>query len=392
MNEGDIMTGVGWRQFCERMAALGERILAEDFPSSERDRAEGFRHLANQLCCWLTYSIGHTDASYPQLFWHNNLVYRWGGPNVDQNARRAVIAGDGTYRISGNMHACNEFILQVKKGEMHTGGSVITGEVRASDLGLGPGDDLEILLSSERQPGTWLPLDPASNLVHIRDYYWDWQPAESAMFAIERLDTQGVPKPALTLDRVAWMLEEAAHQIEGSIEYWNNYQLNIRSEQTMNSFGTPSKVPEGVRDIDYCHAFIDLDDGDALLVQVDPADAAYWDIQVYNRAWYESLDVANRQTSLNHKLADHSTDGAIRVVIAGNDPGVPNWIDTEGRPEVMATMRWWHAPTQPSLKQEVVKLADLRRVLPADTPQVDTEDRDQQVRRRAAHVAWRFHT
>ncbi len=146
MNEGDIMTGVGWRQFCERMAGLGERILAEDFPSSERDRAEGFRHLANQLCCWLTYSIGHTDASYPQLFWHNNLVYRWGGPNVDQNARRAVIAGDGTYRISGNMHACNEFILQVKKGEMHTGGSVITGEARASDLGLGPGDDFEIFL------------------------------------------------------------------------------------------------------------------------------------------------------------------------------------------------------------------------------------------------------
>ena len=176
------------------------------------------------------------------------------------------------------------------------------------------------------------------------------------MFAIERLDTQGVPKPALTLDRVAWMLEEAAHQVEGSIEYWNNYQRSIRSEQTMNRFGPPSKVPEGVRDIDYCHAFIDLDDDDALLVQIDPADAAYWDIQVYNRAWYESLDVANRQTSLNHRLAHHSTDGAIRIVIAGSDPGVPNWIDTEARAEVMATMRWWHAPTQPSLKQEVVKL------------------------------------
>jgi hypothetical protein len=392
MNKGDMMIGAGWRQFCERMADLGDRITSDNFPSSERDRAEGFRHLANQVCCWLTYSIGHTDASYPQLFWHNNLVYRWGGPNVDQNARRAIIAGDGTYRISGNMHACEDFILQVKKGEMHTGGSVITGEARASDLGLRPGDGFEILLSPKPQPGTWIPLDPESNLVHIRDYYWDWQAAESAAFAIERLDTQGVPKPPLSLDRIVGMLEEAARQVEGSIEYWNDYQLDIRANQQINNFGPPAKVPEGVRDIDYCHAFINLADDEALLVQVDPADASYWDIQVYNRAWYESLDLANRQTSLNHRLAHHSADGAIRVVIAGRDPGAPNWIDTEGRQEVMATMRWWHAPSQPSLRQEIVKLDDLRRRLPDDTPVLDTDARHEQIRRRAAHVSWRFHT
>lgn len=392
MDEVDVMTGAAWRQFCDRMAALGDRLVSDDFPGSERDRAEGFRHLANQVSCWLTYSIGHTDPGYPQLFWHNNLVYRWGGPNVDQNARRAVIADDGTYRISGNMHACDDFILQVKKGEMHTGGSVITGEARASDLGLHPGDDFEILLCPERQNGHWIPLEPGSNLVHIRDYYWNWQPAESAMFAIERLDTQGVPKPPLSLERVAWMLEEAAHQVEGSIEYWNDYQRDIRAEQTMNSFGPPGKVPEGVRDIDYCHAFIALADDEALLVKIDPADASYWDIQVYNRAWYESLDIANRLTSLNHQTAQHSRDGSIWVVIAASDPGVPNWIDTEGRQEVMSTMRWWHAPSQPSLHDEVVKLSDLRDRIPGDTPQVHRDARVEQLRGRAAHVAWRFHT
>jgi hypothetical protein len=80
------------------------------------------------------------------------------------------------------------------------------------------------------------------------------------------------------------------------------------------------------------------------------------------------------------------------VVIAGRDPGAPNWIDTEGRQEVMATMRWWHAPSQPSLRQEIVKLDDLRRRLPDDTPVLDTDARHEQIRRRAAHVSWRFHT
>ena len=360
MDEADVMKGAAWRQFCDRMAALGDRILADDFPSSERDRAEGFRHLANQLSCWLTYSIGHTDPSYPQMFWHNNLVYRWGGPNVDQNARRAVIADSGSYRISGNMHACDEFILQVKRVRC-------TPEVARSPAKRGHRTSESVRATTSRSssaPNGRPAPDPTragSNLVHIRDYYWDWQAAQPARFAIERLDTQGVPKPPLTLDRVAAMLEEAAHQIEGSIEYWNDYQLDIRREQSMNSFGPPAKVPEGVRDIDYCHAFINLADDEALLVRIDPRDASYWDIQVYNRAWYESLDVANRLTSLNHQTAEHSSDGSIRVVIAASDPGVPNWIDTEGRQEVMSTMRWWHVPFQPSMHEEVVKLSESSR-------------------------------
>src|SRR5690349_7477069 len=56
----------------------------------------------------LTFAVGHTDPRHPLMFRHNDLVYRWGGPNVDQNARRAVISGEGTYRVSGNMGACDE--------------------------------------------------------------------------------------------------------------------------------------------------------------------------------------------------------------------------------------------------------------------------------------------
>jgi hypothetical protein len=372
------------------MGALGDRILADDFPGSERDRAEGFRHLANQLCCWLTYSIGHTDPDYPHLFWHNNLTYRWGGPNVDQNGRRAVISDDGTYRLSGMMNACEEFIVQIKTGEMHTGGGGIAGELRASDLGLEPGDRFEIVLSKEHHPGNWLELRPNTQLLHIRDYYWNWEPSEPAMFALERLDTQGVPKPELTPRRVQQMLDEATSQIEGSIVYWNEYQRDLRETLGMNAFGVPYHEPQGVQDIHYCHAFLNLGQDQALVVEVDPSEGDYWDIQIYNRAWYETLDFGNRPTSLNHRLAHHDRDGRIRVVIANSDPGVPNWIDTEGRAEVMSTIRWWHVSDVPTLVQDVVPFSEIERHLPQDTPKISPVERREQMRKRARHIAWQF--
>ena len=199
------------------MSALGDMLLGPSFPGSDRDRAEGYRHLANQLGGWLDHAVGSTDPRHPLLFRHNDLVMRWGGPNVDQNARRATIDGSGTYRLTGILHACEDFVLQVKGGEMHTGGSVIVGEITGSDIGVGPGDQVEILLSPHEQSGHWLRTDERVDTVHLREYYFDWQAAEPATFVIERLDTLDEPTLPLTPERVAGMLERAASTIEQSI-------------------------------------------------------------------------------------------------------------------------------------------------------------------------------
>lgn len=42
-----------WKRFCQRVEALGERILAGDFPNQPADVTEGIAHLAEQVSCWL---------------------------------------------------------------------------------------------------------------------------------------------------------------------------------------------------------------------------------------------------------------------------------------------------------------------------------------------------
>ena len=392
MDGTDVISGAAWRAFTERLAAIGERILADDFPGDPRDRAEGVRHLATQAACWLTYATGYRDPAHPAFFRSADPTYAWGGPNVDQVARRATVDGAGTYRVAGRMGSCEEFVLQLKGGTTQSGGADVGTEVSASQLGLGPGDRFEIMLSAEPQPGTWLPLSAGPGFVHVRDYYFDWVAAEPATFVIERLDTQGVSAPQVDADGVAEMLDAAAHEIENSLVYFRDYQARLRDAQEPNQFGTPGVSGRGVQDIIYSHGFVRLHDDEALILELDPHAAALWGVSSYTRAWYEPLDYATRVTSRNHRQVVADDDGRVRVVLAGRDPGTANWLDTQGREEVLTTVRWFRPPENPTVGVEVVPLAALAAHLPDGHPLVDDGGRREEIAGRAAHVAWRYRT
>ena len=46
----------------------------------------------------------------------------------------------------------------------------------------------------------------------------------------------------------------------------------------------------------------------------------------------QTYDYANRQVSLNRAQTQLEADGSFRMILAHQDPGLPNWLDTEGRP------------------------------------------------------------
>jgi hypothetical protein len=392
MDAAGVTSGAAWREVCERLAAMGEEILGDGWPDDPQGRAEGARHLATQVACWFTYATGYGDPERPAFFRSADPTYAWGGPNVDQVARRAAIDGAGTYRVSGRMGACEEFVLQLKGGTTQSGGVEVATELTASALGLGPGDTFEIALGGDERPGTWLPLAPGPGFVHVRDYYFTWVAAEPATFVIERLDTQGTSAPSVSAERVAQMLETAVHEVEHSSVYFRDLQARMQAAQTPNQFGVPDVSGRGVQDIIYSHGFVSLGDDQALILELDPSAAALWGVSSYTPVWYEPLDYATRVTSRNHRQVVADADGLVRVVLAGVDTGTANWLDTAGRADLLTTARWFRPPESPLIRSEVVPLAALDEHLPDDHPRVDPEARADELRARSAHVSWRYRT
>ena len=70
---------------------------------------------------------------------------------------------------------------------------------------------------------------------------------------------------------------------------------------------------------------------EALVIRARWPQCRYGNVCLWNRH-LQSFDYASRPISLNRAQTTADGDGRFTAVIAHTDPGVPNWLDTEGRP------------------------------------------------------------
>ncbi len=380
-----------WREFCRRLESLGERIAGGEFPNGPADRPEGVAHLAEQVACWLGWAIGHGDPTAPFFHRSNDLVTQWGGPNQDNAYHHARIDPARRYRIRGRMHACEDFVLTLRAGFMHMPTWGTKAAVTASERGIGRGDDFELLLGGDGSDPGWIPIPDGVTTVSLREYYVDWTPEEPAVFAIECLDE--VPAPArLRGPEVAAQLGHALEQIERSLVHWNDYLREHRAKGVDNEFAPAMKVSKGLDVARYAFCFWALGPDQALLVDTEVPRARYWGFQLATLGWFEPVDPVHRITSRNQRQARIDADGRVRIVLAHEDPGVPNWLDCGGHREGLLTFRWFWPEGDPSPHTRVVALRDVASLSPADTPRVDAETRGREIRARKEHLAWRFRT
>ena len=87
---------------------------------------------------------------------------------------------------------------------------------------------------------------------------------------------------------------------------------------------------------------------------------AFANVALWNR-YLQTFDYAHRPVSRNRANTVLEPDGSFRMVIAHEDPGVDNWIDTEGRPFGMVFWRFFLAEGEIETPQAtVVQAEDLR--------------------------------
>jgi hypothetical protein len=129
--------------------------------------------------------------------------------------------------------------------------------------------------------------------------------------------------------------------------------------------------------------------GEALIVAFTPPPCHHWSVSLATWYW-ESVDYATRQASLNGHQARLDAEGVFRAVVAHDDPGVPNWLDPGGHVRGTLAARFLLAEQAPEVEIRSVPLADLRAHLPDDTPRVTPAERAAALERRRRAVWARY--
>lgn len=382
-----LLDGGVWREWCARLSAVGDRLLGDEFPGDERGRAEGVRALTRKVVYALQMEVEAGDPDHPTFVRLQDPYNQWGGPNPDNVYLRAAIDPTATYRVWGDVRGVRQAIFSLHEGDMQLGEFGVWGERSLSTLEA-PGGRLELTISPDEHAGNWIRSEPCARLLTIRIYQSDWENDAVPPFHIVRADREGVPRPPLDAESLARALDRAATWIEKSTEFWNAYTRGAAKRSAPNTVVAATNTAGGAADIAYGSCIWQLAPDQALLLTSEVPDADYWGFAVHTLGWLESGDFADRQVSLNHRQAHVDGDGKVRIAVAHVDPGVANWIDTEGRERGMLIYRWVWARTRPVPTAIVVPLADVAALLPADHPRLTLAARRTALARRHEAV-WR---
>jgi len=300
------------------------------------------------------------------------------GCNPDSLYYFAAIRPDKTYRITGSVGAATftSFTVEDGSAEGHA--------AKGSSAALGD-DEMEIesdgsyeIIASQTRParGNWLRLGPSSSQITTRHYHESRQsvatiPGRVIPISIEVLDPEplkpngGDAQNAAHLQWVANFVREHSamtfHKTTPEMAKklgWTSLvpnQFNPAGQWR----GTAGQNAYGNMHAWYASANYQLAPDEALVITGRFPECRFANIVLWN-AFMQSYDFASRRISLNRNQIEYEKDGSYRIVVAHRDPGVPNWLDTEGRPKGHMYWRYLFPISDPGKpKTKVVKVDSL---------------------------------
>jgi hypothetical protein len=211
-----------------------------------------------------------------------------------------------------------------------------------------PDGTFELWFGPEPRPGNWIRLEPDATGMIVRQTFFDRSAERRAVLAIERVGRVGAPPP-LAPETVAAQLRRAAGFVTGCATLFLEMRARwAEAPNTVHGHSGKSVLHlHGDPDLWYASGAWRLAADEALVIDVTPAARfVYWGFQLANR-WLESLDYRYLPVATNNSRAVRRADGTWRVVVAHDDPGVPNWLTTAGHAEGAMCFRWLLAEDDP---------------------------------------------
>ncbi len=364
--EQRILDGSAWRDFCRALEAAGETILRPSTPATVFDRAEGIRYLTRLLRAGLESQIESADPCHPRFFQLSNETIRIGNDNPDNIYHNCNISGRYDYRIRGTRGSVPYLSFGTKAGSYDRDAEMRpTGQIDARSLKVEPDGRFEILVSSRPQPGNWLPMEPHSESIIVRQTFDVREAATPATYTIECLNpepgehTDALDPLALeaALGRAASFVTRTSNLFTDWMEIYEKHLNQLPSDDQDRC-----QRAGGDANIHYHQSYWRLEPDQALVIETDRIPkVGTWNFQLSN-FWMESLEYRHHRIHVNHATARYEPDGSLRIVVAHRDPGprYPNWLDTCRHDRGGMLFRWIGCgDDHPPVHTRVVRFSEL---------------------------------
>jgi Protein of unknown function (DUF1214) len=389
-SKSDLLSGAAFRDMLRSLGRAADVVRGDDAPRGAVDQAAGFRHLLVLLALAVDEALRVSDPYDPHIAPANvDAVFKWGMDCPDAAYSGAAIRGDRSYRVRGRRGDARYVGLQVMAG------MASVANVLVDDLDLHSDGSFELVLSTDPRPGNWQKLEPGATSLVVRQFFYDWANEGPAELEIECIDAPDRSAATGTTENlmpggVANQLVAVGEFVEASLRFWADIERAGRAGG-VNAFREPANRTDigGAAENVSVWGSWEIGPDEALVVEVTPPEALYWSVALGNH-WWETIDYAVHQSSLNGFQAAIDDDGAFRAVIAQRDPGVANWLDTAGHSQGPVIFRWLRASAAPVPETRLVAFDDVSDAVPEGTRMVGPEQRAASLAQRRAGVRRRF--
>lgn len=329
------------RELIDLLEEVDRRWAGEEWNlHSAEDVAGAHRALMHMLEGGLAGYFEY-DAAHPQF---RRIVTPWRkftGDNGDAIYFDAPVSPAYEYIVRGQMNGAVYVSITIETGTEN--GAIAThtaGVINDSQFDVDADGWFQIRLGGEPAERNWLPLPEGASRITTRHY---WEEADCAAANPEREPVLTIralepgPAPAAPTD------DSIAAGIRRVVGFLRSRTLEMppmaQSEPPPFVSLTPNAFPPPVTPGDYGLSAFDaaysmapyfLGPDEALVISGRWPQCRFASIDLWTR-FQQTFDYANRRVSLNRAQTVLEDDGSFRMIIAHRDPGMPNWIDTEGR-------------------------------------------------------------
>lgn len=377
-----LLNGQAWDDFCETVRLTGHEIDRWGNVPDELDRTEWYRHLSRIMRNALERFVENCEPDHPRLR-DTPFKFSVNAQTPDQDHLLSEWYEPGySYRITGNRGTLPYFVASSWKAnqdksvgaqswadkgteslkEFDPAMLYTTDFIQSDTVHFDADGNFEIICSAEN-PGEgrdWLKVGDDTVGILIRLVHKDREAEVPATFKIERIDKheQRPVRPG----ELATNLARAAQMVRGYAELSRSWWFDNLSNR-VNQLQFSRKVylsNGGVADRHHAFGMWDKPKGMALVFHFATPPAEYWIFQLLN-IYQESLDTYEHKGGyINGMMAKQQNDGTVLIVIAEEDTGVGNWIDSFGHVHGTMSLRFIKCDVPPEVSAYLVPLADLK--------------------------------